>query len=63
MLLEKILEEDSSFADESRRSESIHSDKRHLLASNGGSPHHNHHSTHAHQQDHHTHHSVHVTNI
>lgn len=53
MLLEKILEEDSSYADESRHSGSLHSDKYHLLANGAtGHHHHNHYSG-----------SVHVTNI
>lgn len=52
MLLEKILEEDSSYADESRHSGSLQSDK-HQLLSNGYSGHHHHHYTG----------SVHVTNI
>lgn len=55
MLLEKILEEDSSFMDESRRSDSLHSD-RHQLISN--SPGHYHHTNHHHYGG-----SVHVTNI
>lgn len=57
MLLEKILEEDSSFADDSRNNSgnnSYHSDKRHLL--NGHS------MTSSHQHHHYTG-SVHVTNI
>jgi hypothetical protein len=53
MLLEKILEEDSSFGDDSRHSGSLHSDKHQLLA-NGSSGHYHHH--------HYTG-SVHVTNI
>lgn len=54
MLLEKILEEDSSYADESR-STSLHSDK-HQLLSNGSSGHH--HRIHNDYSG-----SVHVTNI
>lgn len=52
MLLEKILEEDSSYADDSRHSGSLQSDK-HQLLSNGYSGHHHHQYTG----------SVHVTNI
>lgn len=53
MLLEKILEEDSSYADDSRHSHSgsFQSDKRQLLA-NGSSNAHHHYTG-----------SVHVTNI
>ena len=53
MLLEKILEEDSSFADDSRHSNcgSFQSDKRQLIA-NGSSNAHHHYTG-----------SVHVTNI
>jgi hypothetical protein len=69
MLLEKILEEDSSFLDESRHSGSLHSDRHHLILS---SPrHHQQQQQHQHQQHHHHnnhqgHHyvtSVQVTNI
>lgn len=56
MLLEKILEEDSSLMDESRHSGSLSSD-RHQLISNS-SPGHHHHSNHHHYGG-----SVHVTNI
>lgn len=54
MLLEKILEEDSSYADDSRHSGSLHSDK-HQLLSNGSSGHHHHHHPYTG--------SVHITNI
>lgn len=52
MLLEKILEEDSSFAEDSRGNNCYKSDKHHLLT-NGYSTH----------QHHHYQGSVHVTNI
>lgn len=55
MLLEKILEEDSSYADDSRHSGSLRSDKHQLLANGSSSLGHHHHN-------HYTG-SVHVTNI
>jgi hypothetical protein len=63
MLLEKILEEDSSYAEELRGINSYHSDK-HLFANGHATPNITHHLQHQHQQPHYHHTgSVNVTNI
>lgn len=71
MLLEKILEEDPSYAEDLRNSgiNSYHSDKRHPIANGHHVPpnmsHHHHHQQQQQQHYHHPHYtgSVHVTNI
>lgn len=60
MLLEKILEEDSSYED-SRISGTLHNDKHHLL--NGSSGYHQHLGHQGHYHQHQYTGSVHVTNI
>ena len=59
MLLEKILEEDSSYEDS--RVGILHNDKRHLL--NGSSGYHQHSGQQGHYHQHQYTGSVHVTNI